>query len=232
MLNKIIKRLTRKAYVATNNTIISEILKISNVEIKTIFDIGAHHGKYTTELIKKIKNYKIYLFEPYVKSFNVLSGNIKDKNCRLFQIALSDKVGFEKFYINNLDETNSLLPSAVTESYIDDLTKNESITSVEVSTIDIFCNDNSIDTINLLKIDVQGNTLKVLKGAFNMLQNKKIDLIQAEIEFVEIYQNQALFHHVTKYLEELGYELYSLYNLHYDINDRLSWADAIYSIKK
>ena len=52
--------------------------------------------------------------------------------------------------------------------------------TVILSTIDNYCNENKIDRIDLLKLDVEGHELKILKGASQMLAKNKISNIQVE----------------------------------------------------
>lgn len=47
----------------------------------------------------------------------------------------------------------------------------------------------------------------VLKGAEQTLDNKKIDLIFVEVEFLELYEKQPLFHDISTYLHLKGYQL-------------------------
>jgi len=51
---------------------------------------------------------------------------------------------------------------------------------VDIQTLDNFCKKNKIKKIDLLKIDVEGNELNVLKGAEKMINAGLIDYIQFE----------------------------------------------------
>lgn len=50
----------------------------------------------------------------------------------------------------------------------------------EVSTVDAFCRQHRIDHIDFLKIDVEGDEFRVLKGASEMLSGGRISCIQFE----------------------------------------------------
>lgn len=204
------------------------IKKISLNPIKIIFDVGAHHGRYSDLAKKNFKGAILYLFEPFDQSFQFLKKKYTTSTFVIENLAVSDYSGKSNFFSNELDETNSLLPANITNSQIDELTKPREILEVEVTTLNQYCLNKEIKKIDLLKIDTQGNSLNVLQGANDLLTNGKIGIIQCEVEFIQIYKDQSLFHHVAHYLETVGYELYSLYNLHYDINGRLSWGDAIF----
>ena len=59
------------------------------------------------------------------------------------------------------------------------------VTTVQVETLDNYCQRNSISKIDLLKIDTQGYDLEVLRGAKQMLSEHRI----IEITFIDIYQD-------------------------------------------
>ena len=51
----------------------------------------------------------------------------------------------------------------------------ETIDDIKISTLDNYCANNKINTIDLLKIDTQGYEDKVLEGAKNTIKNNKIN---------------------------------------------------------
>lgn len=233
MLNRIIRGILNrlggsKQQPAPAPSILDAIAALCQGKANVVFDIGAYHGQYATEAKKRITINSLHCFEPFPESFEVLKKNLEGTSCSAHPIALSDFEGVADFYVNQFNETNSLLPAAKTESQIDDLIQNKAVIQVTVRTLDGFCRSEKIEAIDVLKIDAQGNTLKILEGSKELLKNKAIGLIQCEVEFLEIYKGEALFHQIALYLEQFGYKLYSLYNLHFDVNERLSWADALF----
>jgi FkbM family methyltransferase len=227
-LNKVKSLLTRGSTVKVEKAILDDIVLLTRGQAEVAFDVGAHHGRYAAELAKRIAVKKIFCFEPFPQSFNELKKNLKDSIYHHQQLAVSNYSGVATFYVNYFDETNSLLPSAATGSGIDRLTEQQGLIEVTVETLENFCEKNSIRKIDLLKIDAQGNSYNVLKGAVELLRNKAFKLIQCEAEFLEIYKGEHLYHKIAILLEEYGYSLYSLYNIHYDVNGRISWADALF----
>ena len=49
----------------------------------------------------------------------------------------------------------------------------------------------NINKINILKIDTQGFEVEVLRGANNLIKNKKIDFIETEINLGFQYENRT-----------------------------------------
>lgn len=97
--------------------------------------------------------------------------------------------------------------------------------------------DDIIDTAGcrILKIDVQGGELDVLRGALTTLSSTIVVFV--EVEFFPIYSGQPLFPEIHSFLESHGFELLDLVDLGYgsyraadcsDVRSRLLWADGFY----
>lgn len=202
----------------------------SENENLTIFDVGAYDGRSIESYKKVFSKSIIFSFEPTPNVFKYLVRKYSHRNdVKLFNTALSSEIGEAEFHINNSLLTNSLIESSkdeYTSSQISYSTK-EKIT-VKTNTIDNFCKTENIDKINILKIDVQGADIMVLKGAEKTLREKKIDLIFVEVEFLQIYKNQPLFHELSSFLHLNGYYLYSLYNISLSNKGQMIYGDAVF----
>lgn len=195
-----------------------------------IFDIGAYDGRSAIEYIKEFPKAKIFSFEPTKKSFEKLKRNFgENKSITIFNTAFSDFKGETDFHINSSGLTNSLLKLSDTaiNNEIYNL-KEETTEKVTVTTLDSFTKEMNIDKINILKIDVQGAELNVLKGAESLLKNKKIDALFVEVEFLKLYADQPLFHDISSFLYQNDYHLYSLYNITYSKEGQMVYGDALF----
>lgn len=156
-----------------------------------VFDVGANQGNYTELLLKNINNIYVYAFEPHPITFKKLNERfITYNNIKLFNVALSDKIGDSNIYdyLNNDGSTHASLKSQV----FSDIHYQSHIShSVLTSTIDQMTNDNNVEFIHFLKIDVEGMEYEVLKGAKKMITNKKISIIQ--FEFTKINAISKVF---------------------------------------
>ena len=93
--------------------------------------------------------------------------------------------------------------------------------------------------VDFLKLDVQGAELTVLQGAERVL--KDVSVVQVEVEFVELYENQPLFADVDRFLRGQGFTFHTFMGFgsrcfkpmlaNNDPNrgmKQLLWSDAVY----
>lgn len=64
-----------------------------------------------------------------------------------------------------------------------------------------------IGDVDFIKIDVQGSELDVFRGAEKALE--RATLIQTEVEFVEMYEDQPVFSDVDKVLRAAGFQFHT-----------------------
>jgi FkbM family methyltransferase len=96
-----------------------------------------------------------------------------------------------------------------------------------------------VGDIDFVKIDVQGAELAVFQGGEKVLRNAT--LVQTEVEFVELYENQPLFADVDCLLRSYGYQFHTFNGFggrtfkplisNGNINQprrQVLWSDAIY----
>ena len=79
----------------------------------------------------------------------------------------------------------------------------------------------------LMKIDVQGFELEVLKGSKQVL--KHINYLYIEASSVELYKNQPLLENIKDYLFEEGFFLEGSFNQNYGENNKLIQGDYLFT---
>jgi len=123
-----------------------------------------------------------------------------------FNLALSDKEGEAEFHLNEFSFSSSLLNMTKTHKEIFPFTKNETIIKVRTDKLDNVLEHLDLKKPILLKIDVQGAELHVLKGATESLNN--IDVIQLEVSFMNFYDGQASIEDVISFLKSFGFSAF------------------------
>ena len=145
----------------------------------TIFDVGANYGQYSTMAINKLKdNIRIYAFEPQKKAFQHLVAQVKHPAFHAFNEGLGNECKNETLYNQIEGSVFGSLNKSSHEHVPEELVNKE---TVFIETLDQFCEKQHIDHIELLKIDVEGYEMEVLKGAQKMIEEGKIDCIQFEV---------------------------------------------------
>jgi FkbM family methyltransferase len=142
------------------------------------FDIGANKGEYAYYAEKIIPKKNIYLFEPEKKLNKQL--NAIFTGCHISDIALSDSKGKHQFKIPVI---NGIADNCLSSLEVDKKEDNETeaiVYEVKTTTLDNFTEEKNIFP-DLIKIDVEGHELSVLRGAENYIQNHHPTLI-IEIE--------------------------------------------------
>jgi FkbM family methyltransferase len=76
----------------------------------------------------------------------------------------------------------------------------KSVCSIDTVSLDYFMKNNNIDSVDFIKIDIQGAELDVFKGGVNTLQ--EVVAIVSEVEFIPHYIDQPLFGDVCSFLTE------------------------------
>ncbi|HEX8771269.1 MAG TPA: FkbM family methyltransferase, partial [Acidimicrobiales bacterium] len=86
--------------------------------------------------------------------------------------------------------------------------------SVEVTTLDGWCEAEGIRGVDVIKIDTQGSELGILQGAAQVLDS--VRAVEVEVEFNPLYEGVPLFGDIDRYLREKGFVLWRLRDMaHY-----------------
>lgn len=181
--------------------------KISGDKTATIFDVGAHTGEWSALLKANYnKKFEVYCFEPSIKSFNELRNNVVDNRFHLEQLAFGDTFSIKYLVSEHVGDSTTRVIDNKNE------VKGEEI---KVHTIDEYCSKNNITQIDLLKIDVEGYELNILKGAQEMLASGKIKLIQFEFgaESEEKYSLKEFFNFLSGQYKIYRILRHGFYNL-------------------
>lgn len=125
----------------------------------TIIDVGANIGNHTVYFAKFINCNQVISIEPYARSFKKLKNNINNNK-------ITDKVQILNVAAGSHNGRCSLIPGPATNIGLTKTAKGKDIT---ITTLDTLVDDKEI---SLIKIDVEGNELDVLKGVKKILEKQ------------------------------------------------------------
>jgi FkbM family methyltransferase len=176
--------------------VIEDMLTNTNKD-DIFFDIGAAVGTYSCFVGKKIQNGngRIVAFEPTKENYNRLKENVKlnslESEATLLKIALSDENGTTQIFLQG-EDTGQGGHSLVTES--------ETGSEVKMRRGDTLISEGQ-PSADVLKIDVEGAELQVLRGLQQTL--KEIRLIYCELHPTRVSNIES---EVKDFLHEHGFE--------------------------
>jgi FkbM family methyltransferase len=150
----------------------------------------------------------VYAFEPSLDNYKMLYENIRRNNLRnvkSFRIAL----GSEKS-VANISIRTSLNRGA--DSLVPKKIEDKSCEITSVTSIDLLVENQDMKIPNLIKIDVEGYELEVLKGARNLLKSKQAPILS--LEYIRSFSR-------------VGYNVKEIYEFIKNVNDYY-----IYEFKK
>jgi hypothetical protein len=169
-------------------------------------DVGANIGYMSSILAKRVgSSGSVYAFEAHPEIFKELKHNVKRweqdnniNNISIQNLAVSDKSGFLKLGVPEAFNQNRGISSIVTDN--DEIANKSSVLTVQASTLDEFLVDKNV---GVLKIDVEGHEIQVLKGAENLLKTGRI----RDCVFEEHNSYPTA---VTNYFESMGYQVFRI----------------------
>jgi FkbM family methyltransferase len=200
-----------------------------------IFDVGAYVGDTIEQFKLSFPGSYIHAFEPFDESFSFLKNRFQKTDKIFFNnMALGDcSLANNKMYITQNKGSSSLLQPAkgANEFWEGNPLSTQEEVKVETTTIDSYCQQYNIKSIDILKIDVQGNELKVLQGAKRMLKETRVKVIFTEISIAPNYEAQSEIDEVIKLLRENEYKIFNFFKMKHK-EGKLIECDVLFYAEK
>lgn len=151
----------------TTKLFIQSIELLDAVGAFVFLDIGAHHGYYSMLCSHYAPHSKIYAYEPTLESFEVLQKNLsKRENCCLRQDALSDNSKPTTLVSLHTDPACNKLSNTYKKGQVSIVPK---LLSME---------DIDFDKVKIVKIDIEGKEMAVVKEAWHKFKKDTIFIIE------------------------------------------------------
>jgi FkbM family methyltransferase len=174
---------------------------------RVIFDIGANIGTWTLLAKALYPNSEIHAFEPLEQhkgKFLASVGGIP--GVTLHEVALGTEGACAKMHVNNFSDTSSVLELTQIGRREFGLSKVNEF-AVRLRGLDKFVTDYTIRLPDVIKLDVQGFELEVLKHATQVLAHAKA--VISEVSFKEIYAGQCRFEDMIAFLSTNKFYVYA-----------------------
>jgi FkbM family methyltransferase len=173
-------------------------------DCKIVFDVGANRGDWTRSALEMKSRITVHCFEPIREMFTLLKGNNFPSNVYCNNFGLSSKKGQMEIYLKvqsvylrkGLNAGWGIKTPGQTEV-------------IEMITLDEYCIQNKIETIDFLKCDVEGHEFHVFQGAMKMIREGRIKRIQFEYGGCNI-DARVLLMDIFDQFEGLGYTFFRI----------------------
>ncbi|MDD3859053.1 MAG: FkbM family methyltransferase [Bacteroidales bacterium] len=195
--------------------------------INTIVDVGAHLGSFSVYLNSYYSIKKCLLIEPIPELCDKMRDTFKNDDGFIIinKLVMGDSNDYT-LHINEQQSTSSVLDfKDIPELSEINISKRCDMNFIS-TTLDEVCRENEIESIDLLKIDVQGAEINVLEGGLSILHKTKF--IYIELSFKQLYFGSCVFMDVYDFLYKNGFILVDIYNGFKGKNEELLQSDALF----
>lgn len=180
--------------------------------INTIYDLGANEGTWTRLAKAVIPKAKIHAFEPipdYQQSYLSATRSLPDTTLHKVGVGSENKkakFNFSGHSSSFLDVSENLLSMFPNEKKTGEFT-------VDMVRLDDYAIQHQLPLPDLMKLDVEGFELEVLKNATHCMKHCRYIIL--EVSFLERHIGQPLFHEVVQFMGEQNYGVLAFpYKMH------------------
>jgi FkbM family methyltransferase len=174
-----------------------------------IIDVGAANGVISAKFSKAFPQAQVFAFEPIGKTFSTLQESVKNLP-RILPInkALGARHEEKTIHIAHRITSSSLfdIEKNIDNRYFAEQLEHKSDEKIVVSMLDDEIPANL--GVNIIKIDVQGYELEVLKGGPHTLS--KTLMVVVEMQNHELYTGAPKYFELDEHLRRLGFEVYDI----------------------
>lgn len=182
-----------------------ELLRPHNPRV--IFDVGANIGTWTLLAKSVFPHAEIHAFEPLKQHATKFRASVKGlTGITLHEVALGPEGVSVKMHVSDYSDASSILEFSAIGRREWSLSKIDEV-SLQLRGLDALIAENKISFPDVIKLDVQGFELEVLKGAVQTLSRTRA--VIAEVSFKEFYRGQCRFDEVVAFLSANEFHAYA-----------------------
>lgn len=167
----------------------------SDSDIKTIMEIGCLDGKDSLFFKENYPNAKVFCIEGLPKNYDTY---LKDlKNITPINVVVADYDGTISYYEKNINGIHGIFDRG--SEY------GTNVLQLKCARMDTICNQYRIDSLDMVKIDVEGATYEILKSIGEKIKTTKI--MHIETETYPFFAGQKLHKEVCDLLNDLNFSM-------------------------
>jgi FkbM family methyltransferase len=175
----------------------------SGIDIKHVIDVGASDGQWTRHCQRVFPNAAYFLVE---------ARDTHEKALRAFRIE-SPNIDFAICTLGSQTQTAAIYEhgnqtSVLTSEYAD--APQTTCTTVELKTLDTLITPKQLTGPTIIKLDVQGYELEVLRGGERLLETPHVQFLLAEVSMRRIYDSAPLAHEVIQFAADHDFRIFDI----------------------
>ena len=226
-MKQLIYYILNKTFHTLDKTVIDLLPKKGDL---VVFDVGCYRGVFFISLLKKLKKRSqktnFFLFDINKNVKNYLKKYISKKNIHYIEAAASHKNGNANYHYNSFFEASG---SSLSNIYSGDNkwifsrkfflklffqeTKDYVDYKVKTVTLDKIIESKKLKKVDVIKIDVDGSELDVLRGLKKSFKKNKIKMVLLEINERPKKNYNKKVNLIIKYFKKYNFELYKRYRM-------------------
>ena len=196
--------------------------------VRNVLDVGGCFGDYARRFAETWPDARVWTFEPNPESYARLAEEFANHpKIRTVPKGVWNEPGELEFFLNKWPGACSVFDRPHDgPSYHNPRAVHVDRTLVEVMRLDDWAREEGVETVDLLKLDIQGAELRALEGAADLL--KRTRCILTEVHYYPNYDGASLLDEVWGHLRTRGFSLYQLYSNWGASDGQLVQGDAVF----
>jgi FkbM family methyltransferase len=237
MIRQAIKQLSRSVgfdVLSIKNVPDLTLLGLASRPVRAVIDVGANDGGFCRFITRFFPDAELHCFEPLEQPFAALQQWLhgrRQARSQAYRLALADHAGVATFveHVGHSASSSFLEATAQSKEEFPVIRDSQPRTvEVPMSTLDAWAQDTGFvaDERTLLKLDVQGFELPVLRGAERTLAG--IGICITEVCIAHLYVGQSRFADIVALLDRAGLRYIGNLNQHHAEDGSPLFLDAVF----
>lgn len=193
-------------------------------KVKTILDVGANVGQSGAKFATAFPTCTVHCFEPFAESYSRLAAVAKRSNGRIrsYQLACGDREStVQAHYVAAAGSQLQRIDAATSRL------SDQTLQTINVVTLDRWCAENRIESVDILKTDTEGYDTKVLMGAERLLSEGRVKCVVSEVGFLGDNHHSPI-DSIYPFLIARGFGLAGIFEVTYRQDRTCDFANALF----
>lgn len=188
---------------------------------RSAIDVGAYHGEWTNAFKRVFPAARVLMVEPQQSEASVLravADGYGDVDVRMVLVGPEERQAVPFM----LGGTSSTVLGAGENG--------QAVTPLAMTTLDKVVTDVEMEQVDILKLDVQGYELEVLRGGVGCLSVAEV--VMLEVSLIGIIPDAPLFSEVVRFMDEKGFQVFDVTSYIWHPRRRITFQMDVLFVRK